>query len=291
MRLEKPYGTRPLSVELVNERTRRALVNILCESQNAYVNPSSGSGVIIDPRGIILTNAHVAQRVLLAQDPKNGVSCVIRTGSPAVGLWRASVLYFPLPWAQEHAADLRKQLARGSGEYDFALLWISSTDGSSPLPSSFPYVPIDERESIGFVDDQVLAASYPAELVGGITTRNSLYAVSSVTTIKNLLTFSKNAVDQISLGGIIAAQGGSSGGAVVNVWGYLIGIISVTTEGTTTAARDLRAITTAHIDRSMRAQTGNSLADFLRDDPQILREAFMRNSQDAIMTLYVNILR
>ena len=81
-RIEHPYPTPSESSDAVNSAARAALVNILCTSRGS-VRPISGSGVIIDSRGVILTNAHVAQYVLLAENPAINLSCVIRTGSPA----------------------------------------------------------------------------------------------------------------------------------------------------------------------------------------------------------------
>ena len=69
-----------------------------------------------------------------------------------------------------------------------------------------------------------------------------------------------------SLGGVIEAQSGSSGGAVVNAWGRLIGLISTTSEGDTTDARDLRAVTLSYINRDLAAQTQFDLATTLGGD-------------------------
>ena len=69
-----------------------------------------------------------------------------------------------------------------------------------------------------------------------------------------------------SRGGSIAAQGGSSGGAVVNAWGRLVGLITTTTEGKTTGERDLHAITLNYIDRDSAGLTGMGLAQFLAGD-------------------------
>jgi hypothetical protein len=47
---------------------RGAIVNIIC-IQGGGLRGSSGSGVIVDPRGIILTVAHVGQNFLLRDYP------------------------------------------------------------------------------------------------------------------------------------------------------------------------------------------------------------------------------
>src|SRR3990167_446782 len=55
---------------------RSALVNIICYAPSgSRLRSISGSGIIVDQKGIILTNAHIAQHFLLAD---RGVPCMIR---------------------------------------------------------------------------------------------------------------------------------------------------------------------------------------------------------------------
>ena len=82
-RLGSPYTFPALSPSAVIGLSRSALVNIFCVPAGSTGSIISGSGVIIDPKGIILTNAHVAQYVLLSQDPALNLTCSIRNGSPA----------------------------------------------------------------------------------------------------------------------------------------------------------------------------------------------------------------
>src|SRR3989344_1157804 len=65
-RIPNPYQFPPQKFDVINERARPTLVNILCGARSGTFRPISASGVIIDPRGVILTNAHVAQYFLLA---------------------------------------------------------------------------------------------------------------------------------------------------------------------------------------------------------------------------------
>lgn len=248
----------------------------------------SASGVIIDPRGVILTNAHVAQYVLLASNQQVDLSCVIRTGSPAVARFVPEILYIPPVWVKEHAGEIKTSRPVGTGEHDYALLRIKSSINGSPLPDAFPAIPTDAREAIGFVDDSVLVASYPAEFIGGMTAQLNLYPVTSFTTIKNLLTFGVGTIDLVSLGGVIGAQSGSSGGAIVNVWGHLIGLISTTSEGPTTSARDLHAITLSYINRDISAQSGLDLQAILAGDVVSEANAFNASEAPALIQLLVD---
>ncbi len=291
-RTENPYPVPPKDFTGVNEEARAALVNIFCGARNGSLRPTSASGVIIDPRGVILTNAHVAQYVLLASDQNIDLSCVIRTGSPAVARFIPEVLYIPRVWIEEHAKDIKASRPLGTGEHDYALLRIKNTLLGSPLPEIFPSLPVDAREAIGFVDDQVLVASYPAEFIGGATAQLGLYPVTSITAIKGLLTFgAKGTVDLVSIGGVIGAQSGSSGGAIVNAWGRLIGIISTTSEGETTDERDLRAVTLSYINRDISEQSGQSLATILAGNVAEEANIFNTTEAPALIKLLVDQLK
>lgn len=291
VRLENPYSVPPLPFDQVNVDTRSALVNILCQPRGGSLRPISASGVIIDPRGVILTNAHVAQYVLLSQSPDIDLSCVIRTGAPARAAWRAQVLYMPSVWVDAHAHEISAEQTMGTGEHDFALLIVSGSATEYPLPSSFPYLLPDTRDRVAFTGDPVLVASYPAEFVGGIAAQTSLYAASSITSVGQLVTLAERSVDLISVGGVIEAQSGSSGGAVVNAWDRLVGIIVTTSEGATTGERDLRALTLSYIDRDIKTQSGKSLSEILGGDVFAYYSDFSANHAPNLFAKYVPVLR
>lgn len=270
-RVEAPYSTQPEKFETIEPATRSALVNILCMPRGGTLRPISGSGVIIDPRGVILTNAHVAQYVMLSQSPLINLSCTIRGGSPASNHWKAQILYIPPIWVEDHFSNINADHVAGTGEHDYALLLIVSDTQGNAINSPLPYLPIETRENVAFKDDTILIAGYPAEFVGGIATQQGLYAATSLSTIKQLLTFQTTSVDVFSLGGVIAAQGGSSGGPVVNAWRRVVGLIVTTSEGATTDARDLHAMSLNYIDRDLSATAGQTLESML--DKNVSRES------------------
>ena len=289
VRVENPYPFAPESFMAINERTRAALVNILCTAGSGSLNPTSGSGIIIDPRGVILTNAHVAQYVLLAQSERVNLSCTIRSGAPARALWNAEVLYIPPIWIKEHAPEITTSRPTGTGEHDYALLRI--TGPASPevqTKNDFPFLPVDTRNGIGFLSDLVLAASYPAEFIGSLVAQHDLYPVSSITPIQELLTFIDGSVDIFSLRGVLEAQSGSSGGPVVNAWGHVIGIITTTSAGETTAERDLHALTLSYIDRDIAAQAGHGLSPILGSDVAALAAQFNQQQASALVQLLID---
>ncbi|MBM3261163.1 hypothetical protein FJY93_01970 [Candidatus Kaiserbacteria bacterium] len=287
-RIVNPYPTPALHFDEVNVSARAALVNILCIPKGgASLRPISGSGVIIDPRGVILTNAHVAQYVLLSQSQKIDLSCLIRIGSPARALWTAEILFIPPVWVNEHIDEINTDKPMGTGEHDYALLRVTGSTDNAPLPQSFPFLPFDTREVIGFLGDFVLGAAYPAEFVGGLHAHNNLFAASSVSKIDKLLTFHGDTVDMISIGGVIEAQSGSSGGAVVNAWNKLIGLITTTSEGKTTADRTLHATMMSYINRDLKVQTGQDLATYLQGDLAEKEAAFDAEYGRGLFDLYL----
>ena len=288
IRIQNPYDVPAESFGLVNTAARSALVNILCMPRGGgSLSPISGSGVIIDPHGVILTNAHVAQYVLLSESQQVNLSCQIRSGTPATSQWTAEVLYIPPVWVSAHVSEINTVHPMGTGEHDYALLRITGAVPNQSLPSVFPSLPFDMRDGIGFLGDQVLGASYPAEFLGGMAAENNLYPVSSVSPISQLLTFASSTVDVIAIGGVVEAQSGSSGGAVANTWGRLIGIITTTSDGPTTADRDLRAITLSYINRDIKIQSGMDLTSYLSGDLASEEADFNANVAPALIQQYI----
>lgn len=291
-RIQQVYPTPSLSFEEVNRVTRAATVNILCTSSVPQLGSISGSGVIIDARGIILTNAHIAQYMLLDdRSPTSTTHCSIRTGSPARETYTAELIYLPSRWLEKHAPDIQKSRPSGTGESDWALLRIVTRTDQGALPTIYPFILPEMRELATFTDDSVLLASYPAGFLGSSAIVWNLYTVSTIVPVGQLYTFGSGRVDALSLGGNILAQAGSSGGAVANKWGRLVGIITTSSEATTTAARELRAITLFHVDQTMREELGIGLYSFLSHSPQELGTQFKTTYQPHLLNVLSHYIR
>ncbi|MCW9054525.1 MAG: serine protease [Candidatus Pacebacteria bacterium] len=283
----------PLTFAEINTNTTEALVNILC-SQNVAtaVTPITGSGVIIDPRGVIITNAHVAQFFLLKDYPvEDALSCIIRTGSPARPMYTAELLYIPPIWISEHAEDITDSEPTGTGENDYAFLRITgrTSPDAGGLPTSSSYLPMDAEATIE-TGAPVLVAGYPAGFLGGISVQKDLYSVSSITTIGERFTFNTNTIDLFSTGGTVVSQGGSSGGAVVSAKEKLVGVIVTSTNGDTTAERDLRAISVGHINRSLFEYSNTTIDALLFGDVALRARLFNIGTAPALTDILVNSL-
>ena len=277
------------SPEEINTAARAALVNIYCRSQSGEtIRLATGSGVIIDPRGIILTNAHVAQNFLFENAPTFGnTDCIIRAGSPASPFYDAEILYISPSWIKENASSIKQENPRGTGEHDFALLHITrSIRNGISLPERFPALSPDMKGDGISLGKPVLLASYPAGFLGSATIEKDLYPASAVALIKEIFTFKTSSLDLFSVGGSVVAQKGSSGSGVVSLeTGKLAGIIVTSTEGHTTADRDLQAITFSHMSESMQKDIGFSLSQFLSGDPAEESSSFQKNISPVLLQI------
>lgn len=248
----------PVDWNEINLKGRDAAVNIICTSvRGGSFEPLSGSGIMIDPRGIILTNAHVAQYLLLQDyQGKNFLTCIGRTGSPAVPTYTLKILYIAPQWIASNYQKIADERPTGTGENDFALLQVaSSTDPDLKLPSTFAALAPDGNEENIKTGEPVVLVGYPAGFLGGIAIQRDLHIVSTIVNIGKLLTFRHDTLDAFSLGGSPVAQHGSSGGAVISRNGKLLGIIVTSTDSADTALRDLDAISVSHINRSLNSET------------------------------------
>jgi hypothetical protein len=282
----------PLTPQAVNELVRSAIVNIVCITERAGpVNPISGSGVVIDSGGTILTNAHVAQYLLLKDYPSpNFVECIVRTGSPARATYTAELLFLPPSWIADNAHKIDDENPVGNGEHDWALIRISGIIQGSGAPRTLPSLPL--ATTVPTIGDPIIAAGYPAGFLGGITIARELHAASAASTIQNVYTFGDQTIDVFSVGGTIVAQQGSSGGAIVNMDGVLTGVIVTTTNASVTALRDLRAISTEYIMRDFISEVGVDIETFfssnLDEEGRLFRERIAPRLTQALVSVLEN---
>ena len=269
----------PFTPSILDSKVRAALVNILCTSDGSLLRPISGTGILIDESGIILTNAHIGQYFLLKDYPeKDFLRCIARTGSPAVPAYTLELIYIPEQWVKDNSPQLLAQTPLGTGENDFALLKITGSARKNEIaPDIFPHLePNTDRSSLS-IGKNIEIGAYPADFLGGQSIQQNLYITTTIAAIADYFTFATSTIDLLSLGGNILAQRGASGGAVTDLDGKLVGLIVTTTEGKTTDERDLHAITIGHIDDKLRIYTGKSLEGVLSGNLGEL-EVWFRNT-------------
>lgn len=271
-----PPAPEPNETNSTTALLKGALVNIICTPAKGYnVRSTSGTGVIIDSRGIIITVAHVGQNFLLEDYPtKDAGSCVIRTGSPARNAYKAELIYLSKSWIEENPEVIVSAAPKGTGEHDFALLAVTGSAGVS-VPASFTAVrPAPAGKTVKAGDD-VSVGSYGAEFLTSSQVRSSLYPTITFGSIKDAYAFSRaNPVDIFSVNAGAAAQQGSSGGGVLNDDNQFLGLITTRTVRADLSLRDLQALTIDHIRRSFKADTGNDFDSYIRGNLSTLVSGF-----------------
>ena len=252
-------------------------MNIFCTFKtDEYIRTTTGTGFFIDPDGVIMTNAHIAQFLLLEKTDSFGeADCIVRNGSPAAAKYTADLLYIPPTWIQENAALINDSAPMGTGERDYALLYVSGTLNSEPLPAAFPALSFDsDLLPVSTKDTSVTAAGYPARdlIENGAST--DLLARKADTSISELYTFGSNYADVFSVRGSAVGAEGSSGGPIINSDGDVIGMIATRGDDETDGVGSLRAITLSHINRTIEEETGFTLAENLNGNLSYRAEIF-----------------
>lgn len=261
----------------VNDATRGALVNVLCRAREVSpVRGVTGSGVIIHPSGIVMTNAHIAQHLLLANYPEeNAIQCEARRGNPARESFGVELLYISPSWINANANQIAERTPTGTGRYDFALLRLTNPkDENRTRPAAFPHLALPRQLTAAALMPRLLVAGYPTGLIGERAVSDTLYSSSSVVDVRERFTFSTSTVDLLSLGGSVVAQKGASGGPAVTGDRELAGLIVTSTLSPNTGDRNLRAITTAHINRTILTETGRPLGAYLATSSATIADRF-----------------
>ena len=262
-------------LEVAASRLRASLVNIICVTpENSTIGSISGTGVIIDQKGFILTNAHIGQYFLL---DIHHASCRVRTGSPATDAYRAKLVFISEAWLRKNADALTTAKPVGTGERDFAVLAITEKVGQGGAPTLFPFVPLAVAESEA--ETQVIIGSYGAEFLGAAELERSLFPTITLGSVKDLFTFAKTSADVLSLGGSAAAQEGSSGGGVVDETGLLIGLITTSTTNTSLDKRNINALAAPYVRRAYREETGRTIDDLISEDPRAATAHFEKYAE------------
>jgi S1-C subfamily serine protease len=265
-----------------------AIVNIFCTFRtNEFVKTTTGTGFFIDADGVIMTNAHVAQFLLLAEaDDSGDTQCIIRNGNPASPKYTASLLYIPPAWVQENASILNDDVPMGTGERDYALLYVNSSLDGATLPTSFPALPFNsELLSTRAKNADVVAAGYPAGALFQQGSDIDLIPQSASTSISELYTFGSNRADVFSIRGSIVGDEGASGGPVLNDGGEVIGMISTRGDDRVDGAGSLRAITLSHVHRTILEETGFGLEESLGGNLAVRSEIFADTLTPFLVTI------
>ena len=185
-----------------------AVVQVLMITADGVIG--TGSGTIIDPSGLILTNAHVA------------------TPSDI----ELTELQVAITGASDHPATptYDAEVAAADTVLDLAVIRITATLDGSPLPDAFPFVSVGDSDALEIGDDLSIFG-YPG--IGGNTITFTSGQVSG---------FTGEAVlgDRAWIKTDATIAGGNSGGMAANSAGEIVGV--PTRSGTTSEIVDCRVI-------------------------------------------------
>ena len=265
----------PQSIQQKNISVEDVLVNTVCvERSGNSISVTTGSGVIISPQGVILTNAHVAQFFIL-QDYNKSVDCAVyKENIPTYG-YKAEILYISKEWINRNYNLIREKTARGTGEYDYALLYITkNTNPTISIPQSFPSarLALSQSPNVGY---EVLVAGYPGGPTSILDLTRSVKLRTAFVNILDIFTFGGNNPDIFTVSrSEVGAKGASGGGVFLSKNDNLdlLGVI-VTTDGTGGNAK-INAITTNYINRAIQSETGNNLNYYLSGNLKSKSEQF-----------------
>jgi S1-C subfamily serine protease len=206
----------------VIENVMHSVVQIVALRQRMlgnYASAWTGSGTIVDPSGIILTNCHVANPRAMGmpapQAVRLGVATTDRSDEPP------ALTYFA-------------EIVAQSPELDLAVLRIvSETDGSSVRNLNLPHVPIGDSDGLELADTLSIFG-YPG--IGGETVTFTSGAVSGFSKQDGV----RDRRAWIKTDATIA--GGNSGGTAVDKVGRLVGVPTQAAAGTGITPVDARPV-------------------------------------------------
>lgn len=238
--------------------TNKAIVNIYCTQTNGRtIQAITGSGVIISSTGLVLTNAHVGEYPLIANNSSSSrLSCAARAGSPVEQQFQISLVYISKDWIEQNPRNISDPSFSENGNSDIALIQlIPNNEGFSNLS----YVPLSTSNAPQIGSTMVIS-SYPADILGSMGISALLRIQTETLSIVDAFSFTGDtAIDLIESGDSLHIQHGSSGGAVINTDGYLEGIIATIVGGNSPFTKHVRAITLSHINTVLRKDVGYPL--------------------------------
>jgi hypothetical protein len=201
----------------------------------------------------------------------------VRSGDPATPRYKAELLFISPTWISHNAKLITEETPRGTGEFDYALLYVARTLDETALPTAFPAIPVDTAFlSKSLTNAHVLTAGYPAEKLFRDGADAKLIPKVASTTIHELYTFGSNYADIFSIGSTRVGEQGASGGPIVLPAKGAIGLIVTKGDELTDGASSLRGLTLSYIDRTIQEETGFSLIQNTQGDLPFRSEVFTK---------------
>ncbi len=256
-----------------------AAINIYCSQKIGNLRKTiTGSGVLIHKDGTVLTNAHVAQYPLIA-DSNNTVVCMARTGATASKTYTVKTVFISPEWSRLNAPYIKTGGTQQTGENDYALLQISDgKDAVSALPMPLNTSPLSPGSKIQLV-------SYPAGVLAS-NPKAQLSRQKDLVTLISYYTLGQSGTDAITTSETVLAQSGSSGGLIADTENRLVGIVSIVTHVTGSTLKQIRGISTGHVNTALSKHVTNGLIKASNEGSKEILEYFNQNYRVQLTNLF-----
>lgn len=225
-----------------------AVLNIWCEGDTAI---TTGTATIIDPSGILITNAHVVK------DVKDASRCVLRSWNPFENIAKFKILYIP---PQD---DLIPGTSFAKNDFSFIKITEPILNKGQTV---WPFVKFNTN--IPSPKEQLFVFGYSTEFVGFDIAVRGIPLLFSDTEVEQVLSFDADLkrAELLLVKGSISSQGGSSGGPLVNNNKDFVAMYSFVTKGSTTSERRGIAVLVNYVDRALNRDFGFGLKEFLHNN-------------------------
>lgn len=280
------------SSPLASQKTSKpedSVVNIFCSQKIGTLRRTiTGSGILINKDGTVLTNAHVAQFPLLSEKNPN-VVCLARYGNPANGALGVKVAFISPDWVTQYGKNINTEGVAQTGKSDFALLKLDlSTLGSGKTLS-----PVSIQRILPSQTDKIYSLSYPADILGTNGVNSALSRQKEQLGINRFYSVGITPNDVIETSASTAGQKGSSGGGILNENGEIIGTITTTANSSIPTKKLIRAMTIEHTDFELVRFSNISLSQVSQYGSQDLKQVFdtkYREYLTSLLNSYLNSL-
>ena len=157
-------------------------------------------------------------------------------------------------------------------------------DRKNPSNKTYSYLPLSTQISPS-IGNNISIASYPANILGTNGINFLLSVQLEPLKISNIFSFSSDETDLIETTDSLQAQPGSSGGAVLDSTGNVIGVVAITVAGDSPFAKHARAITISEINKTIQGDTGMTLSSILSSDLTGITQQFNSNKASLVSML------
>ncbi len=262
---------------------KEAVANILCgERIGSQIKYHTGSAVAISNEGVLITNAHVAEYVLLSEFGGSDFFCEVRAGSPASPAYKAKMLFMPSLWINANKNNLKYDSLSGTGENDYALIYLSEktkNSTSSLLPTEINLSGITKNQNI-------FISAYPAGFSSTNILLSSLSKANTNSKIKSIWPLGSARSAVFDTEPTLLAAGGASGGGIF-AGSQLIGIIGAVVIDKETTKPAIRGISLEYISNQIKSESDKELSEFLKN-PESTAGKFKSDFEKYTKTLLTN---